>query len=215
MEITPLGHASFKLRGKTATVVTDPYDPGMVGLKFPKHIACDIVTVSHDHKDHNAIGQIEGSPFIASGPGEYEVKGVGIVGISVFHDDAGGAKRGKNTIYRIEIDGVSVVHLGDVGHTLSTVQVEALDGVDVLLIPVGGVYTIDAAKAAAIIHEIEPSIVIPMHYGRPELNQKAFGELASVGSFLKEMGKEGLTAVGKLTVVKGKIPEEMQVIILE
>lgn len=215
MEITPLGHSSFKLRGKQVTVVTDPFDSDMVGLKFPRHVEADIVTVSHTHKDHNSVVQIEGSPFVVQGPGEYEVKGVGIVGIGVFHDEEKGAKRGTNTIYRIEIDGVSLVHLGDVGHTLATVQVEALDGVDVLFVPVGGVYTIDAAAAAAIIHEIEPSIVIPMHYGRPELNQKAFGELAPVSAFLKEMGKEGLVPVPKLTAVKGKILEEMQVVILE
>lgn len=215
MEITPLGHSSFKLRGKHAIVITDPFDPSMVGLKFPKHTEADIVTVSHDHHDHNAVSLIEGAPFVVKGAGEYEVKGVGIVGIGVFHDEEKGAARGKNTIYRIEIDGVSVVHLGDVGHTLSTEQVEVLDGVDVLFVPVGGTYTIDASRAAAIIHEVEPSIVIPMHYGRPEFNQKAFGELAGVAAFLKEIGKEGLAPVAKLTVVKGKIPEGMQVVVLE
>lgn len=215
MEITLLGHSSFKLRGKYATVVTDPFDAEMVGLKFPKHVVADIVTVSHAHRDHNRVAQIEGTPFVVGGPGEYEVKGVGIVGIGVYHDEEKGAGRGPNIIYRIEIDGVSLVHLGDVGHTLATEQVEVLDGVDVLFVPVGGVYTIDAARAAEVIHEIEPSIVIPMHYGRPELNQKAFGELAPVSAFLKEMGKEGITAVSKLTVVKGKIGEEMQLVVLE
>ncbi|KKU86228.1 MAG: Zn-dependent hydrolase of the beta-lactamase fold-like protein [Candidatus Gottesmanbacteria bacterium GW2011_GWA2_47_9] len=176
MDITYLGHSSFKLRGKNATVVTDSYDPAMVGLKFPKHIEADIVTVSHDHQDHNA---------------------------------------GKNTMYRIELDGVAIVHLGDIGDTLTSAQVDNLDGVDVLFIPVGGVYTIDATKAVAIIHEVEPSIVVPMHYGRPELNQKAFGELAPVAAFLKEIGKEGLTAVSKLALTKDKIPEEMQVVVFE
>ncbi|MEK7129959.1 MAG: MBL fold metallo-hydrolase [Patescibacteria group bacterium] len=215
MDIIYLGHSSFKLRGKQAIVITDPFDPDMVGLKFPKHVEADIVTISHTHRDHNSVEQIEGAPFVVQGSGEYEVKGVGIVGIGVFHDEEKGAKRGTNTIYRMEIDGVSVVHLGDVGHTLSTVQVEALDGVDVLFVPVGGTYTIDAARAVALIHEVEPSIVIPMHYARPELNQKTFGELAPVSAFLKEMGKEGVAPVPKLTVVKGKIPEEMLVVVLE
>src|SRR3989344_1723180 len=215
MDITYLGHSSFKLRGKNATVVTDSYDPAMVGLKFPKHIEADIVTVSHDHQDHNAISQLEGAPYVVHGPGEYEIKSVGIVGVSVFHDDAKGEVRGKNTMYRIELDGVAIVHLGDIGDTLTSAQVDNLDGVDVLFIPVGGVYTIDATKAVAIIHEVGPSIVVPMHYGRPELNQKAFGELAPVAAFLKEIGKEGLTAVSKLALTKDKIPEEMQVVVFE
>ncbi|MEK7119790.1 MAG: MBL fold metallo-hydrolase [Patescibacteria group bacterium] len=205
MDITYLGHSSFKLRGKTSVVVTDPYDPTVVGLKFPKHTTADIVTVSHDHQDHNAVGELEGESFVVNGPGEYEIKGVGIVGLSV----------DKNTVYRIEIDGVSVVHLGDVGHVLTADQVDSLDGVDVLIVPVGGVYTVDAAGAAQIVHEVEPSIVIPMHYGRPELNQKTLGGLAPVAAFLKEMGKEGVQSQPKLVITKEKIPEEMQVVVLE
>ena len=186
-------------------VVTDPYDPTVVGLKFPKHTTADIVTVSHDHQDHNAVGELEGESFVVNGPGEYEIKGVGVVGLSV----------DKNTVYRIEIDGVSVVHLGGVGHVLTADQVDSLDGVDVLIVPVGGVYTVDAAGAAQIVHEVEPSIVIPMHYGRPELNQKTLGGLAPVAAFLKEMGKEGVQSQPKLVITKEKIPEEMQVVVLE
>ncbi len=215
MDITYLGHASFKLRGKGATVVTDPYDAAMVGLKFPKHTEADIVTVSHTHEDHNAVAQIEGSPFVVNGPGEYEIKGVGIVGIPVYHDEEKGAKRGKNTVYHIVIDGVNIVHMGDIGHTLSSLQIESLGEVDVLLIPVGGVYTIDAAKAVAIIHEVEPNVVVPMHFGRPELNQKTFGELLPVSAFLKEIGKEAVQPQNKLSLTKDKIPEEMQVVVLE
>lgn len=215
MEITYLGHASFRLKGKTATVVTDPYAPDTVGLKFPKHIAADIVTVSHDHPDHNAIRQVEGSSYVVNGPGEYEIKGVGVIGISTFHDEEKGAKRGKNTIYRIEMDGLILVHLGDLGHTLSTDEVDALDGVDILMIPVGGIYTIDPAAAVSVINEIEPSIVLPMHYGRTDLNQKAFGSLAPRAAFLKEIGKEDVVPQPKLSVTKDKLPEQMQVVILE
>ncbi len=214
MEITYLGHSSFRIRGKNATVVTDPYDVSMVGMKFPKHVAADIVTVSHDHGDHNAAGEIEGSPFVIRGPGEYEVKGVGVVGLPAFHDEEKGAKRGRNTLYRIEIDGVAVVHLGDLGHTLSTKEIDELDGVSVLLVPVGGVYTIDPAQAVAVVNEIEPAVVIPMHYQRPELDQKAFGGLAPVSAFLKEIGKD-VTPQAKLTLTKEKLPAEMQVVVLE
>jgi L-ascorbate metabolism protein UlaG (beta-lactamase superfamily) len=214
MDITYLGHSSFRLRGKTTTVVTDPYSPE-VGLKFPKHIEANIVTVSHDHGDHNAVSFVEGNPFIIHGPGEYEIQGVGVVGCSVFHDDQKGATRGKNTIYRIEVDGISIVHLGDVGHMLSSEEIEALDGVHVLLIPVGGFHTIDAVKASHLISEIEPAIVIPMHYGRPELNQKIFHDLAPLSVFLKEIGKEGIVPQPKLVVTKDKIPAEMQVVVLQ
>ena len=215
MEITYLGHSSFKLRGKTVTVVTDPYDGGLVGLKFPKHTSADIVTVSHDHNDHNALTSVEGSPFVVGGPGEYDVKGVGIVGIGVFHDEVRGAKRGKNTIYRIELDAIRIVHLGDLGHTLTSDQVDGLDGVDILLIPVGGIYTIDAKVAAEVVTAIEPSIVIPMHYNREGLDQKMFGTLAPVSTFLKEIGKEGSQAQPKLAITKDKLPQELQVIILQ
>src|SRR3989304_462301 len=113
MDITYLGHSSFRLRGKQASLVTDPYHSQMVGLKFPRHVTADVVTVSHNHEDHNATAAVEENPFVISGPGEYEVKGVNVLGIASFHDDAKGAKRGRNIIYRIEMDGVAIVHLGD------------------------------------------------------------------------------------------------------
>lgn len=214
MDITSLGHASFRIRGKNATVVTDPYDSGLVGFKFPKHIEADIVTVSHEHTDHNNVAVLEGTPFVIKGPGEYEVRGVGVVGLSTFHDDKKGEVRGYNTIYRIEIDGIAILHLGDLGHILSTSEIDELDGVNVLMIPVGGVYSLDPAQAVAVVNEIEPEIVIPMHYGRPELNQKEFGGLSPVSAFLKEIGKEA-AAQPKLTITKDKLPAEMQVVVLE
>ncbi len=215
MDIIPLGHASFKIRGKHTSIVTDPYDSEMVGLKFPKHTAADIVTVSHAHQDHNATNQIEGSPFIITGPGEYEIKGVAVIGFPSFHDTESGKARGGNTIYRMEIDGVVVAHLGDLGHVLLSEQVDNLDGVDILLIPVGGFYTIDAKQASEVITEIEPKIVIPMHYGRKDLNQKMFSELTPLSTFLKEMGKEGVIPQARLTILRDKLPSELQVVVLE
>jgi len=209
MDITYLGHSSFKLRGKSVTLVTDPFDPGVTGLKFPKHTACDIVTVTHDHKDHNAVGLLDGDPFIVKGSGEYDIKGVGIIGLTTDH---GGENAGKNTIYRIEMDELNIVHLGDLGRQLTSAEIDALDGVDVLFIPVGGKYTIDAAQAKKIIAEIEPKIIIPMHYDRPGLTIEG---LAPVSVFLKEMDKETVIAQPKLAVSKGKIPEETQIIVLE
>lgn len=214
MDITYLGHSCFRIRGKNATVVCDPYD-AKIGLKFPKHVEADVVTVSHDHPDHNAVGQIEGSPFVVSGPGEYEIKGVGVVGYGVFHDNEKGATRGKNTMYRIEVDGVSIVHLGDLGHTLSSDEVDQLDGVNILMVPVGGFYTIDASQAVHVVNDIEPLIVIPMHYGRQELSADLASKLSPVSAFLKEIGKESVVPQPKLTISKDKLPAEMQVVVLE
>lgn len=209
MDIISLGHSSFRLRGKSATLVTDPYDSTFIGLKFPKHIAADIVTVSHTHKDHNETTQIEGNPFVVTGPGEYEIKGIGIVGSATDH---GGDVQLRNTIYRIEMDDLTIVHLGDLGRMLTSAEIDMLDGVDILFVPVGGTYTLDAAMAKKVIAEIEPSIVIPMHYHRPGI---AFKELAPVSVFLKEMEAETVAAQPKLTVSKGKLSEEKQIIVLE
>ncbi len=215
MEITYLGHSSFKIKGKSAVVITDPFDSDAVGLKFPKKLEADLVTVSHEHSDHNALAAVEGTPFVINRPGEYEVKGVGVVGVGTFHDDEKGAKRGNNTIFRIEIEGVSIVHLGDLGHVLSSAEVDALDGVNILLVPVGGVYTIGPAQAVAVINDIEPNIVIPMHYAREGLDEKSFAGMTGIPEFMKEIGKEGIVAQPKLSITKDKMPAEMQVIILE
>lgn len=214
MEITHVGHASFRLKGKEGAVVTDPYEPSMVGISYPK-LSATIVTLSHDHNDHNCAKLIEGNPLVISGPGEYESGGIKVYGISTFHDGEKGAKRGANTVYRIEIDGVSIVHLGDLGHKLTDSQVDSLDGVDVILVPVGGVFTLDAKEAAEVVSQLEPKIIIPMHYNKKELNQKNFGELSGVDVFLKEMGKTGITSQPKLSVAAEKLPVEPTVIVLE
>lgn len=209
MDILPLGHSSFKLRGKTVTLVTDPFDSAFTGLKFPKHTACDIVTVSHHHKDHNEITQLDGDPFVVDGAGEYDIKGVDIIAFGTEH---GGGEEEKNIVYRIEMDEVTLVHLGDIGRQLTAAEIDLLDGVDILFVPVGGTYTIDALQAKKIIADIEPAIVIPMHYSRPGLS---FKDLSPVSVFLKEMEKEQVVAQPKLSISKAKIPEEMQVVVLE
>lgn len=209
MEIYPLGHSSFRIRGKQATVVTDPYAGTGMSVKFPKHVEADIVTVSHDHGDHNATNLVEGSPFVVRGPGEYEIKGVSVIGVASFHDATEGQERGRNTMYRIEIDGVKIGHLGDIGHALSSAQVDALDGIDILFVPVGGVYTVDAEKAVQIVSDIEPKIVIPMHYAHSN------PELAPVAAFLTAMNKGDSAAVPKLTISRDKLPADVQIVVLE
>lgn len=213
MDIYPLGHSSFRIKGKTAAVVTDPFDPLMVGLKFPK-VEADIVTVSHEHKDHNAVSQIGGSPYVISGPGEYEIKGVSIVGVSVFHDDKQGAERGGVTMYQINMDGLVLVHLGDLGHKLTTDQVKEIGTCDILFIPVGGYWTIGADVASEVAAQFEPRIIIPMHYKRLGMNPD-FDVLSGVDKFLKEMGKEEVSPLPKLSITKDKLPEDTQVLVLE
>lgn len=217
MEIYPLGHSSFRLKGKTATVVTDPFDSAAVTLKFPKLDTVDIVTVSHQHPDHNALSAISNHPFVITSPGEYEVKGVTVVGTSTFHDDKNGAERGPNTVYNLTIDFVRVCHLGDLGHKLTDAQLERIEDVDVLLIPVGGFYTINYQTAAQVVTQLEPRIVVPMHYNRPQLRQETFGKIDPVDKFLKEMGVEGVAATpqAKLVTSKEKLPETTTVVVLE
>jgi L-ascorbate metabolism protein UlaG (beta-lactamase superfamily) len=215
MEIKYFGHSTFCIKGKNAVLVTDPFDSKATGLKFPKHVEADIVTVSHNHDDHNAVDQIEGTPFIIEGTGEYDIKGVSVVGFPSYHDAVKGGERGKNIIFRIEFEGVNILHLGDLGYMPSTDEIDALDGVDILMVPVGGKFTIDSAQAKTLITEIDPSIVIPMHYTRPDLDMKAFEGCTDVSVFLKEMGKEGVVPVAKLNITKEKLPEEMQVVVFE
>lgn len=208
MDITWLGHSCFRIKGSQITVITDPFPPDL-GYSLGK-ITAGIVTVSHQHPSHSYIKGIGGEPKIISGPGEYEISGALIIGIATFHDAEGGKKRGKNTIYLMEVDGISVCHLGDIGHTLNAEQVEELGDIDVLILPVGGVSTIDAAGAANIIRQLEPKAVVPMHYKTPAIKR----ELDPVEKFLKEMGMEQAESRPKLSVSKSNLPLSTQVFLL-
>ena len=164
MKIKWLGHSSFVLTESTGTVVlTDPFDPNMVGYGAPAQKA-DIVTTSHGHGDHNYLKSVGGYKTVIDKAGKYEKDGIHIVGIPSFHDDEDGAKRGKNVIFKFGMDGVSVCHMGDIGEPCSPELIERLLPVNVLLIPVGGNYTIDAEQAKEYVDRLMPEIVIPMHY---------------------------------------------------
>lgn len=212
MDITYLGHASFKLKGRNATVITDPYDAKFLGLKFPKNSA-DIVTVSHTHGDHNSIEQIADIKKVISGPGEYEVMGVSIIGYQTFHDDKKGLERGKNTIYVYEMDSLRIAHLGDLGHTLSEGLVEEIGTIDILMIPVGGFFTVDAEKASEIFRAIEPSIAIPMHFKVPGMSEEISAKLSTEEDFVKQSGLSP-EKMDKLSVKKVDIPDEGQKLII-
>jgi len=215
MDIYWYGQACFKLKGKNASVIIDPYDPDFTGLKLPKDLQADVVLTTHGHKDHNFVSGVNTpvgtQPMVFDKPGEYEVAGAVITGVSSFHDNSEGSERGVNTIFHLFFDSLDIVHLGDLGQTeLTEKQVAQIGQTDILLIPVGGVYTIGAKIASDIVSQLEPKIIIPMHYSLEGLKF----ELEGVNSFLKEMGAEGVVPVPKLSITKERLPEEPQVILL-
>lgn len=217
MEIKYIGHSSFLIKTKTAKVVTDPFDPKMVGLKFPKTEA-DIVTISHGHNDHNHMAQVvtaEGkTPLVFEMPGEFESKGVRIFGFRSFHDDKRGADRGENILYKIEAEGVSILHCGDLGFVPEDSFIDSIGDVDILMVPVGGTFTIDPEAAAQLIKKVEPAMVIPMHYNQPGLDQKNFGQLVAVTEFTKKFGIENLAPLPKLVYKKEEMEQEMKIVVL-
>lgn len=202
MEIYYLGHASFLIKTKTGRLVTDPYDPN-IGLVFPK-IEAEVVTISHHHSDHNRKDLVLGNPLVIDIPGEYERAGFRIFGYSTFHDKEKGRQRGKNIIYKIETENISLLHCGDLGEVLSEELIDALGEIDILMVPIGGFYTIDVDEAIQIIKKIEPKIIIPMHYNHPQLNQEIFGKLSSVEEFFKKTSIEK-EEVEKLVVKKEEL----------
>jgi len=209
VDITWLGHSCFKIRSSQATIITDPF-PLDLGYTFGKQTA-RIVTVSHQHPAHSYVQDIGGEPKLVTGPGEYEIGNVLIIGVATFHDVEGGKERGKNTVFLLEVDGVKICHLGDLGHVLTPEQVEEIDVVDVLLLPVGGVSTINATIATEVIRQLGPRAVIPMHYKTPVIKR----ELEPVEQFLKEMGLEQIGSQPKLSVTKSNLPISTQVFLLD
>lgn len=209
MEITWYGHACFRLSERGVVVVTDPFGDS-VGYNRPRTRA-DVVTISHDHPGHCSRTGFRGGPRFFDGPGEYEVRDVFITGITTFHDGRRGAVRGRNSVFLFEFEGITVCHLGDLGHIPDQSQVEALSDVDILLVPVGGLHTIDSAQAAEVISLIEPRLVVPMHYK----TAKEKARLQSIDKFLKEMGQAATAPLPELKVTRSGLPEETQVVVLD
>lgn len=213
MEFTFLGHSSFRIKTRLSAIVTDPFSPATLGLKFPS-VTADIVTISHGHSDHNQANLVEGVPKVVEGPGEFELGGVSIVGVPAFHDNKKGQERGGNTIYIMEVERVRVCHLGDLGHKLTEEQLAQIGDVSVLLIPVGGVYTIDAKTAVEVVSQIEPLYVFPMHYQTQGLNPEFFAKLAPVEEFIAQLGIEPIKET-RYSVTADNLPNDLQLVILE
>ncbi|NJP06745.1 MAG: MBL fold metallo-hydrolase [Chloroflexaceae bacterium] len=215
-DIHYLGHSCFRLKGRNGIVLCDPFDRS-IGLELGRPTA-HIVTISHQHADHNYIDgvrPVRDDIFPINGPGEYEIRGILITGVSTFHDATKGSERGRNTVYVIHIEDVAFCHLGDLGHELTKRQLEEIGNVDVLFVPVGGGETIDPAGASAVMSQIEPRVVIPMHYalGQQSLEQ----ELAPLSKFLHEVGVKEHEPEEKLSFTPSSLPaehEEMRVMIM-
>ncbi len=209
MEIKYLGHSCFRIKGKNTTVITDPYAPDL-GYTLGKQSA-NIVSVSHQHAGHNYTEGVTGEPRIVSRPGEYEIGDAILIGLPTYHDSEKGIIRGKNVVFVIAMDDLVICHLGDLGEALKESQVEELGNVDILLIPVGDMSALNASNAARLVRQIEPAIVIPMHYKLPQSNR----ELEPVERFLAEMGTSAVLPQPKLNVTKSSLPLPTQVVVLE
>lgn len=212
MEISYLGHACFKITGKNISILIDPFLPEKVGLKLAKQDA-DVLAITHKHRDHDFHEIMKSEYLLLDSPGEYEVRESEIQGIESYHDDKKGEERGKNTIFTFEVDGLNVCHLGDLGTELSSEQLDKMDGVDVLMIPVGGYYTIDSKQAVKVVSQVEPKIVIPMHFNNGS-SAETNKNLAKLDDFLHEMGVTP-SAQDKLKVTKKDLPEELEVVVLK
>lgn len=216
MQIYWFGQACFRIslmknRSEPINIVIDPFSDD-IGLKMPS-LEADILLVSHSHYDHNNISKIKAEPFLIREPGEYEIKGVFFQAIPSFHDQFQGRERGENLIFTLEAEDIKLCHLGDFGQReLSEEQLEKIGEVDILMIPVGGIYTIDAHQARDIISQIEPKIVIPMHYFLPGLKIKLDG----LDKFLQAIGQKKIEPQPKLKIQKKDLPsEETKIIFLE
>jgi len=224
MQITWKGQSCFEINASSGknngtAIIIDPFGEDL-GLRVPK-MEADILLVTHSHPDHdnikaiNPIKHSDGEPgmLIITGPGEYEKNGVFVQGVPSFHDNKQGKERGKNTCYVIDAEDIRICHLGDLGQgELTDEQLKEIGDVDILMIPVGGGPTIDASDASKIVNQIEPRIVIPMHYDLPKLKAK----LEDVEKFLKVMGKKGIQPQAKLSIKeKDLAKEETEVVVLQ
>ncbi len=212
MKIRWLGHSSFLITSATGTrLITDPYVTGG-NLSYGEiKESADIVTVSHGHHDHNNVAVVQGNPEVVSEAVTVEIKGIKFKGIPSYHDDAGGKMRGTNIIFGFEIDGIRVCHLGDLGHRLSDEQVAELGKVDILLIPVGGFYTIDARVATEVGNQLKPRVIIPIHFRTDRYS----GPLVGVDEFLRGKKDVSRLDISEVEFKAGQLPTSTQIVVLK
>jgi L-ascorbate metabolism protein UlaG (beta-lactamase superfamily) len=210
MKIKWLGHACFMITSDSGIkIITDPYATGG-GLSYGEiKETADIVTVSHEHYDHNNVAAVEGNPEVVRGAATVEIKGIKFRGLPAYHDEAQGKVRGNSAVLCFEVDGIRLCHLGDLGHRLSAQQVAELGRVDILFIPVGGVFTIDAEVATEVCNRLQPRVILPMHYR----NDKCAYPVAGVDRFLQ--GKKNVSRLdaSEVEFKPGQLPASAQIIV--
>ena len=215
MKIKWYGHSAFLITSDQGTkIITDPYEPGAFGgqLSYGKiKDQVDIVLTSHDHADHNYTKDLPGTPQVVKGSGSKTIKGVSMKGVSTYHDSSKGSERGANTIFTLKIDNIQLCHLGDLGHLLSDKELAEIGPVDILLIPVGGFFTIDPKEATRVAEQIKPKILIPMHFK----TEKCGFPIASVEDFLKGKINTKRPKASEAAFDKTTLPQQMEIVVLE
>ena len=210
MKLQWLGHSAFRLADESGTsIITDPFDP-YIGYAMPR-LSCDAAVCSHGHSDHHYTAGVDGSPMVIDTVGTHNVRGVRINGVLSNHDPNGGTKRGKNIIYSFDFCGLTVCHMGDIGEACTQALVKKLPPVQILLIPVGGNYTIDAKEAKAYVDAIKPNVVIPMHY---QMENKSFA-VSTVDPFLALFHTASVTRAETETLefTASALPASTQIIV--
>ncbi len=211
LQIRWFGHACFRISSPSGVkVLTDPFDES-VGYCLPDTFA-DVVTSSHDHFDHSNVSVVKGNPVILKGQGEYKDERVNIYSIETWHDTEHGAKRGRNQVFIIEVDGVRMVHMGDIGHDLAPSQLNAIKPVDVLFVPCGGYYTIDAAGAKKLVEAARPKVVIPMHYKTETVRD---WPIATVDKFLEGFDNVVRLDCNQLELTPDELPEDTTIYVFK
>lgn len=212
MKVKWLGHASFLIISEAGIkIITDPYPQGS-GLSYaPINEAADIVTMSHDHFDHNNVSSVPGKPQVVTGSGVKTIRGVQFRGIDTYHDGSQGKERGANTAFCFSVDGIELCHLGDLGHRLSQDQISEIGSIGVLFIPIGGVFTIDAKMAGMVVDDLKPKVAIPMHYK----TVKCDWPLNTVDDFVADKKNVRKLNLSEIEFKSGKLPEVTEIVILE
>ena len=215
MKIKWYGHSAFLITSDEGTkIIIDPYEPGAFGgqLSYGKiKDQADIVLTSHDHADHNYTQDLPGTPQVVKGSGSKTLKGISMRGISTYHDPSKGSERGANTIFTIKINNVQVCHLGDLGHLLGAKELGEIGPVDILLIPVGGFFTVDPKEATRVAEQIKPRILIPMHFK----TGKCGFSIAPVEDFLKGKANVKRPKASEATFDKATLLQQMEIVVLE
>lgn len=215
MRIKWLGHAAFSITASDGTaIITDPYRPGAFGGAIgygPITDRFDVATVSHKHADHDGVDALPGSPIVVDRPGRTEAKGITFDGIATYHDRSRGSQRGENTVFCFTLDQVKVCHLGDLGHTLDDAFAAQIGPVDVLLIPVGGTFTIDAQGASQVVSKLKPKIVIPMHFKTPKVGF----DLDGVERFTSGKSNVEFSNSSELDITPETLPAETKIVVLK